>query len=95
VVLLDQGIETSNPLQARGLLFGRTLRYPATQLDALWSVVRSRTERSGIPVLADVDLGHADPMLTMPMGRGRTSTRRRGPSGCSSPRPAPELARCS
>jgi muramoyltetrapeptide carboxypeptidase LdcA involved in peptidoglycan recycling len=54
--------------QARGLVFGRPLRYPATQLDALWSVVRARTERSGIPVLADVDLGHADPMLTLPIG---------------------------
>ena len=54
--------------QARGLVFGRPLRYPAAQIDALWAVVRARTERSGIPVLADVDLGHADPMLTLPIG---------------------------
>ena len=54
--------------QARGLLFGRPLRYPADQTEALLSVVRRRTERSGIPVVADVDLGHADPMLTLPLG---------------------------
>jgi muramoyltetrapeptide carboxypeptidase len=51
-----------------GLLFGRPLRYPASQAHALLDVVRRRTERSGIPVLADVDLGHADPMLTLPLG---------------------------
>ena len=54
--------------QARGLVFGRPIHYPATQIDALWSVVRRHTERSGIPVLADVDLGHTDPMLTLPIG---------------------------
>jgi muramoyltetrapeptide carboxypeptidase len=54
--------------QARGLVFGRPLRYPVDQVEAMWSVVRKRTERSGIPVIADVDLGHTDPMLTIPLG---------------------------
>jgi muramoyltetrapeptide carboxypeptidase LdcA involved in peptidoglycan recycling len=51
-----------------GLLFGRPLRYPASDLEPLVEVVRRLTERSGIPVVADVDLGHADPMLTLPIG---------------------------
>jgi muramoyltetrapeptide carboxypeptidase len=54
--------------QVAGLLFGRPLRYPASQIEPLLDVVRRRTERSGIPVIADVDLGHADPMLTLPLG---------------------------
>lgn len=53
---------------AAGLLFGRPLRYPPAEVEPLLEVVRRRTERSGIPVLADVDLGHADPMLTLPLG---------------------------
>ncbi len=61
--------------QAQGLLFGRPLRYPADQREALLTVVRRRTERSGIPVLADVDIGHTDPMLTLPLGaRARLDT---------------------
>ena len=54
--------------QVSGLLFGRPLRYPASQAEPLLDVVRRHTERSGIPVLADVDLGHTDPMLTLPLG---------------------------
>ena len=39
-----------------------------TSAPQLWAVVRTRTAASGIPVLADVDIGHTDPMLTLPMG---------------------------
>ena len=54
--------------QVSGLVFGRPMRYPRDQVETLWSVVRERTTASGIPVLANVDLGHADPMLTLPIG---------------------------
>jgi len=36
----------------------------------LWDVVAARTESSGVPVLANVELGHADPMVTLPLGVG-------------------------
>ena len=35
-------------------------------------MVARRTESAGIPVLADVDLGHTDPMLTLPLGATAT-----------------------
>jgi muramoyltetrapeptide carboxypeptidase len=54
--------------QISGLVFGRPIRYAPEQIEALWPVVRDRTAASGIPVLANVDLGHADPMLTLPIG---------------------------
>ena len=53
---------------AAGLVFGRPFGYTGAQKEALWAVVRTRTAASGIPVLADVDIGHTDPMLTLPMG---------------------------
>ena len=51
-----------------GLLFGRPRGYPEEQVELLWRVVAERTAEAGIPVLANVDLGHTDPMLTLPMG---------------------------
>jgi muramoyltetrapeptide carboxypeptidase len=36
--------------------------------DVIWQLVRARTAAAGIPVLANVDFGHADPMLTLPLG---------------------------
>jgi muramoyltetrapeptide carboxypeptidase len=51
-----------------GLVFGRPMRYRPEDVETLWSVVLARTGASGIPVLANVDLGHTDPMLTLPIG---------------------------
>jgi len=53
---------------ATGLVFGRPCGYTPTDTDALWDVVARRTERSGLPVLANVEIGHTDPMLTLPLG---------------------------
>jgi muramoyltetrapeptide carboxypeptidase len=53
---------------ASGLLFARPYGYDATNMDALWRVVTERTEESGIPVLANVEAGHTDPMMTLPLG---------------------------
>jgi muramoyltetrapeptide carboxypeptidase len=54
--------------QVNGLIFGRPYHYTDKQTQALWSVVRERTSASGIPVIANVDIGHTDPMLTLPIG---------------------------
>lgn len=51
-----------------GLVFGRPYGYDEERTKALWGVVAERTEAVGIPVLANVDLGHTDPMLTVPLG---------------------------
>lgn len=54
--------------QVAGLVFGRPIRYDDEEIEALWRVVLERTAVAGIPVLGNVDVGHADPMLTVPLG---------------------------
>jgi muramoyltetrapeptide carboxypeptidase len=51
-----------------GLVFGRPYGYSAENVPVLWKLVACHTAESGIPVLANVDCGHADPMLTLPLG---------------------------
>jgi muramoyltetrapeptide carboxypeptidase LdcA involved in peptidoglycan recycling len=51
-----------------GLIIGRPAAYKAEDVDALWRVAEERTEASGIPLLANLDVGHTDPMLTLPLG---------------------------
>jgi muramoyltetrapeptide carboxypeptidase LdcA involved in peptidoglycan recycling len=53
---------------AVALLLGRPYGYAADDREALWDVVARRTDAAGIPVLADVDCGHTDPMLVLPIG---------------------------
>jgi muramoyltetrapeptide carboxypeptidase LdcA involved in peptidoglycan recycling len=50
------------------LVFGRPYGYPDEDVPVLWELVARHTARSGIPVLANVDCGHTDPMLTLPLG---------------------------
>ncbi|MDQ3952556.1 MAG: LD-carboxypeptidase [Actinomycetota bacterium] len=51
-----------------GLLFGRPMGYSEEDVAVLWDVVARRTAAAGIPVLAGVDCGHTDPMMTIPFG---------------------------
>jgi muramoyltetrapeptide carboxypeptidase LdcA involved in peptidoglycan recycling len=53
---------------AAALVVGRPYGYTADGAKALWEVVAARTEAAGIPVLGNVDCGHTDPMLTLPLG---------------------------
>jgi muramoyltetrapeptide carboxypeptidase LdcA involved in peptidoglycan recycling len=53
---------------ASGLIVARPYGYDAESRERLWEVVAQRTEAAGIPVLADVEAGHADPMVTLPFG---------------------------
>jgi muramoyltetrapeptide carboxypeptidase len=52
-----------------GLVFGRAYGYDDETNKKLFDVLAERTAASGVPVLANVDCGHADPMLTLPLGR--------------------------
>lgn len=54
--------------RAAGLVVGRPYGYTSGDLHLLWDVVRERTRQANIPVLANVDIGHTDPMLTLPLG---------------------------
>jgi muramoyltetrapeptide carboxypeptidase LdcA involved in peptidoglycan recycling len=51
-----------------GLVIGRPAYYKPADVSVLWDVFVRRTEASGVPVLANLDLGHTDPLLTIPMG---------------------------
>lgn len=52
-----------------GLIIGRPMGYDDDRKKEMLDSVARRTESAGIPVLADVDIGHADPMLTLPIGK--------------------------
>lgn len=54
--------------QISALLIGRPMYYSDEDKALLWKVVEGRTRAAGIPVLANVDASHTDPMLTLPMG---------------------------
>jgi muramoyltetrapeptide carboxypeptidase LdcA involved in peptidoglycan recycling len=54
--------------QICGLVVARPYGYDHDQTLRLWSLVASRAEASGVPALGNVECGHADPMLTLPMG---------------------------
>jgi muramoyltetrapeptide carboxypeptidase LdcA involved in peptidoglycan recycling len=58
--------------QIAGLVVGRAYGYADELTAELHRVVATRTEGSGIPVIANVDLGHSDPMLTLPLGAPAT-----------------------
>ena len=54
--------------QISGLVFSRPINYRVEDISILWNVVRDATDGLGIPVLANFDCGHSDPMLTVPLG---------------------------
>jgi muramoyltetrapeptide carboxypeptidase LdcA involved in peptidoglycan recycling len=54
--------------QISGLVFSRPINYRPEDVPILWKVVRDATEGLEIPVLANFDCGHSDPMLTVPLG---------------------------
>lgn len=51
-----------------GLIVGRPYGYDEERERTLWRIVEARTREAGIPVVANVECGHTDPMLTLPLG---------------------------
>lgn len=51
---------------AAGLVFARPYGYSPDDLAALWEILAQRT--GTLPVLGNVETGHADPMITLPLG---------------------------
>jgi muramoyltetrapeptide carboxypeptidase LdcA involved in peptidoglycan recycling len=63
---------------AAALVVARPYGYTGETAEVLWDVVARRTEAAGLPVLANVEAGHADPMLTVPFGvAAEVDTRRK------------------
>jgi muramoyltetrapeptide carboxypeptidase LdcA involved in peptidoglycan recycling len=51
-----------------GLVFGRPMRYRPEDTELLWEVINMHMQGHSVPVLANIDCGHTDPMLTLPLG---------------------------
>ncbi|MFA5131263.1 MAG: S66 peptidase family protein [Patescibacteria group bacterium] len=52
----------------KGIIVGRFPLKCEMDLKKIKYIINSRTELRNIPVLANVDFGHTDPMLTLPIG---------------------------
>lgn len=52
----------------RGLVIGRFQRKSGISNDMLMSIIKSKKELDNIPVVADVDFGHTQSMITFPIG---------------------------
>jgi muramoyltetrapeptide carboxypeptidase len=51
-----------------GIAFGRPYGYDDRNKRMLWQAIRRVVAGAGTPALAEVDCGHTDPMLTLPLG---------------------------
>lgn len=54
--------------QISGLLVGRPYQYSLQERNALWQLILKLTSDSQYPIIANVDVGHTDPMITLPIG---------------------------
>lgn len=57
--------------EAAALLMGRPRGYSPEQKEALWRAVQKvllEVNRADLPVVADLDIGHTTPMMTLPLG---------------------------
>jgi muramoyltetrapeptide carboxypeptidase len=51
-----------------GLVLGRPMLYSPENTEVLWEVASKHMRDRSIPVLANIDCGHTDPMVTLPIG---------------------------
>ncbi|MFN8074462.1 MAG: S66 peptidase family protein [Kineosporiaceae bacterium] len=64
-----QHLESAGVLSGvRGVLLGRTFRAGAAVESGVREVVRRAARDLGVPAVAGLDVGHPDPMLTLPLG---------------------------
>ncbi len=54
--------------QVQGLVIGRFERASRMTRDLLEQIVSTKRQLRGVPVVANVDFGHTDPLLTFPVG---------------------------
>ncbi len=51
-----------------GMIIGRPFGYAKQQSEALIRIIKERTKDYDFPILYNVDFGHTDPMITIPIG---------------------------
>ena len=52
----------------KGMIVGRFFGYSEQENKEAMKIIRMRTASYNFPVLANVDIGHSDPMITVPLG---------------------------
>ena len=52
----------------KGLMIGRGFRYNKQEIDQLKEIIIKSTEKYNFPVLYGLDIGHTDPIVTIPIG---------------------------
>ncbi|MEX2404969.1 MAG: S66 peptidase family protein, partial [Candidatus Paceibacterota bacterium] len=65
---LQSLIHLPNFSSVQGIVIGRFQRASEVKEEQLIQIIKSKRELSDIPVLANVDFGHTDPMITFPIG---------------------------
>jgi len=54
--------------QIKGMIIGRPVGYTRDQIELLIQIIKERTKDYRFPILFGVDIGHTDPMITIPLG---------------------------
>jgi len=54
--------------QIKGMIIGRPYGYSELRSNQLVEIIKERTKSYDFPILFSVDIGHTDPMLTVPLG---------------------------
>ncbi|MEK6905846.1 MAG: S66 peptidase family protein [Nanoarchaeota archaeon] len=54
--------------QVKGIVFGRGFGYTEEQIKKLKGIILYNTRDYNIPILYNVDIGHTDPIITIPLG---------------------------
>jgi len=54
--------------QIKGLIFGRPFKYNEDEAEMLKKKILERTKDYDFPILLGADIGHTDPMITIPIG---------------------------
>jgi muramoyltetrapeptide carboxypeptidase len=54
--------------QVKGIVFGRGFGYTEKQIKNLKEIILYNTRDHNFPILYNVDIGHTDPMITLPLG---------------------------
>jgi muramoyltetrapeptide carboxypeptidase LdcA involved in peptidoglycan recycling len=65
---LQSIIHLPNFNEVKGIVIGRFQNASVIKIDQLIKIVKTKKELSNIPILANVDFGHTDPMITFPIG---------------------------
>ncbi|MEX0935074.1 MAG: S66 peptidase family protein [Candidatus Paceibacterota bacterium] len=65
---LQSLIHLPNFSSVQGIVIGRFQKASEVKEEQLIQIIKSKRELSDIPVLANVDFGHTDPMITFPIG---------------------------